>query len=82
MTDAPAMDPALAERIAEHVETPDAAPQPVDEALPDDRFLDGELSWLAFNQRVLELAEDADLAGNRYERFRGIGVSAVMREQV
>jgi len=28
-------------------------------ALPADRFLDRELSWLAFNERVLELAEDA-----------------------
>ncbi|KHK96232.1 polyphosphate kinase [Microbacterium mangrovi] len=26
--------------------------------LPDSRYLDRELSWLAFNQRVLELAED------------------------
>ncbi|MGH1549283.1 RNA degradosome polyphosphate kinase [Leifsonia poae] len=29
-----------------------------DPNLPDDRYLDRELSWLAFNQRVLELAED------------------------
>jgi len=26
--------------------------------MPSDRYLDRELSWLAFNQRVLELAED------------------------
>ncbi|KIP52506.1 RNA degradosome polyphosphate kinase [Leucobacter komagatae] len=29
-----------------------------DGALPADRYIDRELSWLAFNQRVLELAED------------------------
>lgn len=31
------------------------------DALPRDRFLDRELSWLAFNRRVLELAQDPDL---------------------
>ncbi len=32
-----------------------------DGTLPEDRFLDRELSWLAFNQRVLELAEDENV---------------------
>jgi polyphosphate kinase len=31
---------------------------PETDDLPTDRYLDRELSWLAFNQRVLELAED------------------------
>jgi polyphosphate kinase len=38
-----------------------SAPGPTDAPLPADRFLDREISWLAFNQRVLELSEDDDL---------------------
>ncbi|GAB2834760.1 RNA degradosome polyphosphate kinase [Microbacterium insulae] len=33
----------------------------LDAQLPEHRYLDRELSWLAFNQRVLELAEDQTL---------------------
>ncbi|MCM3502570.1 RNA degradosome polyphosphate kinase [Microbacterium sp. P26] len=36
----------------------DEAVEVEDDQLPDHRYLDRELSWLAFNQRVLELAED------------------------
>ncbi|PTW90745.1 polyphosphate kinase [Microbacteriaceae bacterium MWH-Ta3] len=36
----------------------ESAPIALDASLPKDRFLDREASWLAFNRRVLELAED------------------------
>jgi polyphosphate kinase len=34
---------------------------PETDDLPAERYLDRELSWLAFNQRVLELAEDPEI---------------------
>ena len=43
-------------------------------ALPPDRFLDRELSWLAFNERVLELAEDP--ATPLLERARYLSIFA------
>ncbi len=44
---------------ADLLDDDEADPEFVDHStLPADRFLDRELSWLAFNQRVLELAED------------------------
>ncbi|CAB5034020.1 MAG: RNA degradosome polyphosphate kinase [Actinobacteria bacterium] len=44
-------------------------------ALPKDRFLDRELSWLAFNQRVLELAEDQNLPILERTKFLAIFAS-------
>ena len=43
--------------------------------LPADRFLDRELSWLAFNERVLELAEDDALPLLERVRFLAIFAS-------
>jgi polyphosphate kinase len=39
----------------------DGLVETIDAELPEQRYLDRELSWLAFNQRVLELAEDPTL---------------------
>ena len=47
----------------------------VPDPLPDNRFSDRELSWLAFNQRVLELAEDPDLPLLARTRFLAIFAS-------
>ncbi len=46
-----------------------------DELLPIDRFLDRELSWLAFNQRVLELAEDPGIPPLERANFLAIFAS-------
>jgi polyphosphate kinase len=43
--------------------------------LPDDRFLDRELSWISFNERVLELARDTSLPLLERVRFMAIFAS-------
>jgi polyphosphate kinase len=51
-----------------------AAPKVTTHELPPDRYLDREESWLRFNQRVLELAEDESLP--LLERVRFVSIFA------
>ena len=51
----------IAEHIAETDKNDKRELQAGEEPLPNDRFFDSELSWLKFNKRVLELAQDEDL---------------------
>lgn len=46
-----------------------------DSQLPDGRYTDREVSWLAFNQRVLELAEDPSLPALERANFLAIFAS-------
>ena len=72
----PMIDPALADAGLGDAEDDDFdALGPTDSQLPDHRYLDRELSWLAFNLRVLELAEDPTLPELERANFLAIFAS-------
>ena len=62
----------IAEHIAETDKNDKRELQAGEEPLPNDRFFDRELSWLKFNKRVLELAQDEDLPVNERASFAAI----------
>ncbi|MGC0272017.1 RNA degradosome polyphosphate kinase [Pseudactinotalea sp. Z1739] len=69
---------AQAPEVPEVPVSTDGAPERAGEAeveLPPDRFADRELSWLQFNERVLELAEDPDIPLLERVRFLAIFAS-------
>jgi polyphosphate kinase len=77
MTEAEAqIRPDGAELVDSAPEAPPAATSPaVDNALPEDRYLNRELSWLDFNARVLALAADTSLPLLERAKFLAIFAS-------
>src|SRR5262249_19634809 len=45
----------------DELRSPEGPTTPLDDPLPEDRYLNRELSWLDFNARVLTLAEDPEI---------------------
>jgi polyphosphate kinase len=69
-------DSASAGDESRNLEAPPAATAPaVDNALPEDRYLNRELSWLDFNARVLALAADPSLPLLERAKFLAIFAS-------
>jgi polyphosphate kinase len=75
-------------RFMRLVPAPDVPVDP--DALPDDRFLEREISWLQFNERVLELAADDSVPllerarylaifANNLDEFFMVRVAGLMR---
>ncbi|MBW3647817.1 MAG: polyphosphate kinase, partial [Actinobacteria bacterium] len=54
---------------------PEVQPGVTDDGLPENRFLNREVSWLDFNARVLALADDADLPILERAKFLAIFAS-------
>jgi len=54
---------------------PAATPAAIDDRLPEDRYLNRELSWLDFNARVLALAADNSLPLLERAKFLAIFAS-------
>jgi polyphosphate kinase len=77
MTEAEAqIRPDSTELVDSAPEAPPAATSPaVDKALPEDRYLNRELSWLDFNARVLALAADTSLPLLERAKFLAIFAS-------
>ncbi|HEX9833105.1 MAG TPA: RNA degradosome polyphosphate kinase [Mycobacterium sp.] len=74
--DAPSVRPGALQSGDSAPEAPPAATsQAVDNALPEDRYLNRELSWLDFNARVLALAADPSLPLLERAKFLAIFAS-------
>src|SRR5690242_18985297 len=61
--------------VARGDSAPEATAPAVDNALPEDRYLNRELSWLDFNARVLALAADTSLPLLERAKFLAIFAS-------
>jgi polyphosphate kinase len=68
---------AVAERDRSTRTVPPDGPEAAAGELPPGRYLDREESWLRFSQRVLELAEDADIPLLERVRFESIFASGM-----
>ncbi|WEV73826.1 RNA degradosome polyphosphate kinase [Bifidobacterium sp. ESL0798] len=65
----------IAEHIAETEKSDKRKALPEEQPLPPDRYFDRELSWLKFNKRVLEMAEDPEVPLLERANFAGIFAS-------
>src|SRR5215204_1585112 len=75
-TESEVVRPAVPDSADSAPEAPPAATSPaIDNALPEDRYLNRELSWLEFNARVLALAADTSLPLLERAKFLAIFAS-------